>query len=104
MDCEQTHSGLTEMPWARLDYGRARHAQETPKSQHNEAQITLIFLRICSRFTRHPFEFENEPEIHFDFILYFHFFWHKFKFSVFVFRVLGTCFYAFAWKLVSATG
>lgn len=33
MDFGQTHSGLPEMP-----VGTATHAQETPKSQHNEAQ------------------------------------------------------------------
>ncbi len=67
MNCEQTHSGLTEMPWAQLDYGRARHAQETPKSQHNEAQITLNFSCTCSCLTveTHLFEFV----IHFVFSL-----------------------------------
>lgn len=50
----------------------ATHAQETPKSQHNEAQITnflhLIFtlMQICCRLTRF-LEFENEPLIHFVF-------------------------------------
>ncbi len=67
MNCEQTHSGLTEMPWAQLDYGRARHAQETPKSQHNEAQITLNFSCTCSCLTveTHLFEYV----IHFVFSL-----------------------------------
>lgn len=77
MDFGQTHSGLPEMP-----VGTATHAQETPKSQHNEAQkpnfLLLIFtlMRICCRLTRHPFsEFDNEPQINFVFspFLYFEF-------------------------------
>lgn len=81
MGCGQTNSALPEMLWARLDYGRARHAQETPKSQHNEAQITLIFSRKPAPVSLDiHLNLKMNLRLIFNFILCFR---HKFKFSVF---------------------
>lgn len=97
MDSGQTHSGLPEMP-----AGTATHAQETPKSQHNEAQITLnsftqfSLMQICRRLTR-LVEFKNEPQIHFVFSpLLAQIQTFSQTGTVFVFWVLRTCLYAFA--------